>query len=99
MVLRLKKNNFHFLKFHSELYEAQRWNNDPSLWTPMAVLMNGQHLFIGDIFEYHNKVTGMCIGKAESFFYMVCIILDCSLLLSLDILITEKQGRTVCKFS
>ena len=58
---------------YSELHEAQRWNNDPSLWTPMAVLTNGQHLFIGDIFEYDNKITGICLGKAENFIYMVCI--------------------------
>ena len=55
---------------YSELFEAQRWHTEPTLWTPMVVLDNGKHLFIGEIFEY-TSMTRRCFGKVVRFTYMV----------------------------
>ena len=40
----------------------------------MAVIKNGQHVFLGDLVEYtHN--TALCIGKVAKFTYVVCVYL------------------------
>ncbi len=38
--------------YFSELYQANRWHTDTNLWTPMAILNNSEHVFIGDIVEF-----------------------------------------------
>lgn len=48
--------------YNSELYEAERWHNDSRMWTPMTILKNGQHIFIGDIIDVNS-----CIGKVIKF--------------------------------
>ena len=57
---------------YSELYESQRWLNDSTYWTPMAVLSNYQHIFIGDIIEYSDSKMGKNLGKVENIIFMVC---------------------------
>ena len=56
---------------YSELYEAQRWHTDHKLWTPMIVLTNGQHIFIGDIIGFDNYLGESTIGKVVRFVHMV----------------------------
>lgn len=74
LAIRVKVHNTEYSAYR-ELYEAERWHNDPTYWTPMVVLTNGQHIFIGDIFEY-TSIMGSCLGKVKRFIHMVgaCIL-------------------------
>lgn len=55
----------------SELYEARRWNEDPQYWTPMALLDNNHHVYIGDIVSFKGR-SYKELGKIHKFIE-VCI--------------------------
>ena len=46
-----------------------------NLWTPMAVLNNSEHVFIGDIVEFRNG-SEKCFGRIEQFILKVCTMLN-----------------------
>lgn len=62
--------------FYRELYQAQRWCTESRFWTPMIVLDNGCHVFIGDIIDVQNPNTGKveCRGKVVKFYTKVAFL-------------------------
>lgn len=53
--------------YYSELYEAERWHSDSKLWTPMTILGNGEHVFIGDIVDIaiDHSISGKIVRFVE----------------------------------
>ena len=47
------------------MFEAQRWHNDPRFFSPMMVLDNGKHVFIGDFVTLENDTNAY--GKVVKF--------------------------------
>ena len=60
----LTRCNYHYCH-NSELYEAERWHSENRLWTPMTILHNGQHIFIGDIVDINNSSAGKIVKFIE----------------------------------
>lgn len=65
----MSKSEFDF----RELYEGLRWDEDERLWTPMTVLENGNHVYIGDIVDMIDYDSEIFRGKVINFCYLSVI--------------------------
>ena len=52
---------------YSELYHAQRWNDDPS-YQPYMIVRKGDHLFVRDFAVYDHIVGGHTLCRVEKFY-------------------------------
>ena len=55
---------------YSELYHAQRWNDDP-LYQAYMIIHNGDHVFTQD-FVVYDHVGGHTLCRMEKFYIDVC---------------------------
>ena len=52
---------------HSELYQSKVWNEDPKYWSPMIILDNKKHAYVGDIVTSKSTCKSWTCGKVIKF--------------------------------